>query len=402
MHPLRYRANARLTRLLACAVTGASVLLFGGCATASAAASPASPAAPTTTTTTAGALGFDATTQVVAQSGGTAYFLVYRTGGSTGAVTVNWATGGGTATAGTDYTSASGVISWADGDSAAKTISVPILDKTPSSDKETFHIDLTSPTGDATLGTYPEAVVSIKNSFTAPSTITSFNFTPWKLTLPINEYRTADATYTAWSISPSVINNKFADAYFYASGSTVVFYSPANGATTTPGSGSDHTRSELRELYTGSGADSNSDWSSSIGGTLTGSCTINSVAPNTDEATFAQIHGQTYVFVLLDWRVSTGNVELAVYSSNASGATKTNYVVKSGVTLGTALTYSLAYSGSTVTAVVNGSTKSVTVDSSWTGTPVYFKAGAYHSAPNTGNGATDATQVTYTALGISH
>jgi hypothetical protein len=394
--------NLRLLQAVSLLSSLAATSLFAGCADVNTAATGPSGITLDLQTDGAGSLTFDATTQVAAQSGGTAYFFVERTGGSTGAVSVSYATGGGTAVAGTDYTAESGSLSWADGDTSVKTIAVPILDRTPSSDKETFHIDLTAPTGGATLGTYPTAVVSIKNSFTAPSTVSGFNFSPWKLTLPINEYRNGDDTYVAWTIQPSDLTDEFGDAYFYASGTKVVFYDPANGATTTPGSGSDHTRSEMRELYRGTGHDSNSDWNSSIGGTLNGVCTVDSVAPSSQEATVAQIHGQTNVFVLLDYRTTTGNVELAIYNSNSSGATKTNYTVESGVALGQTLTYQLSYSGNTVTATVNGSTISETVDSSWTGTPVYFKAGAYHSAPNTGNGAADATQVSYSSLSITH
>lgn len=353
--------------------------------------------------TDAGTLSFNTTTQVVAQSGGTAFFAVERSGGSSGAVAVSYATSGGTAVAGTHYSTTAGTLSWTSGDTAVKTIAVPILDRTPSaSEKETFHIKLSSPTAGGILGAFPEAVVSIKNSFLAPSTVPGFDFTPWKLTLPINEYRNGDPAYVAWTIQPKDLVNGFADAFFFASGSSVVFVATANGATTTPGSGSDHTRSELRELYTGAGHDANSDWTGDIGGTLSGSCIVDSVAPSTTEGTFAQIHGQTNTFVLLDYRTTTGNVELAVYGANASGATKTNFVVKTGISLGSTINYTLTYKGDTVTAVVNGATKTVTVDSSWAGTPVYFKAGAYHSAPNTGNGASDATQVTYSSLSISH
>lgn len=391
-----------VTRLLkkSSYVAMVGVAMLAGCTGAPIAGTPS--AHTMTPDTGAGSLGFDARTQVVAQSGGTAYFFVERTDGSSGAVGVSYATGGGTAVAGVDYTSESGSLSWADGDTSVKTIAVPILDVTPSSDKETFHIDLTSPTGGASLGTNPTAVVSIKNSFTAPSTVAGFDFSSWKLTLPINEYRNQDDSYVAWTIQPSVLTNKFADAYFYANASSVVFVAQANGATTSPGSGSDHTRSELRELYTGTGHDSNDDWNSSIGGTLTGTCTVDAVAPNSNEGTFAQIHGQTYAFALLVYRTTNSTVELDVYNTNSSGSTKTDYTVLTGVALGATLNYSLSYSGTTLTAIVNGTTKNVTVDSSWTGTPVYFKAGAYHSAPNTGNGVSDATQVTYTSLNVSH
>jgi hypothetical protein len=53
---------------------------------------------------------------------------VRRTDGSTGPVTVDYATADGTAQAGVDYLPATGTLSWADGDTAPKTIMVPLLD----------------------------------------------------------------------------------------------------------------------------------------------------------------------------------------------------------------------------------------------------------------------------------
>lgn len=76
--------------------------------------------------------------------------LVERTGGSAGAVSVAYATADGTATAGSDYTAASGTLEWAAGDNDPKEITVPIL--AAATEDQTFTITLTSPVG-ATLKT---------------------------------------------------------------------------------------------------------------------------------------------------------------------------------------------------------------------------------------------------------
>ncbi len=52
---------------------------------------------------------------------------VSRTDGSTGPVTVDYATADGTAQAGVDYMPPTGTLSWEDGDTAPKTIMVPLL-----------------------------------------------------------------------------------------------------------------------------------------------------------------------------------------------------------------------------------------------------------------------------------
>ena len=65
---------------------------------------------------------------------------VERVSGTDGAVTVNYATANGTATAGADYTATSGTLSFADGQ-ASRTISVPVLEDTLVEGSETFYAD---------------------------------------------------------------------------------------------------------------------------------------------------------------------------------------------------------------------------------------------------------------------
>ena len=79
-------------------------------------------------------------------------FEVIRSGGSTGAVSVNYATVDGTAKAGTDYTAANGTLSWADGDmSSIKIITVPIIDRHLTSGSTSFQLVLSAPAGGAVL-----------------------------------------------------------------------------------------------------------------------------------------------------------------------------------------------------------------------------------------------------------
>src|SRR5262249_37564564 len=61
-------------------------------------------------------------------SSNSATITVTRNGGSLGAVGVHFATGGGTAVAGTDYTPVSVDVNFANGDTASKSINVPLMD----------------------------------------------------------------------------------------------------------------------------------------------------------------------------------------------------------------------------------------------------------------------------------
>lgn len=106
-------------------------------------------------------LKFNASTYSVNEDAGSVTISVSRTGGSNGAVTVNYATNNGSAVAGSDFTAVSGTLSWADGDSALKTFTVPILDDTTVESNESIVLLLSSPTGGAVLGTPSSAPVTI-------------------------------------------------------------------------------------------------------------------------------------------------------------------------------------------------------------------------------------------------
>ena len=56
---------------------------------------------------------------------------VNRTGGSSGAVSVSYATADGTAVASSDYSATSGTLQWADGDASSQSFAVPISNAVP-------------------------------------------------------------------------------------------------------------------------------------------------------------------------------------------------------------------------------------------------------------------------------
>ena len=109
---------------------------------------------------TACTLQFNAAAYSVGEAGPTATIIVTRTGGSDGAVSVDYATSNGTAEAGSDYTAASGTLNWGDGDTADKTFTVSITDDGTYEGDETVNLALSNPTG-ATLGAQSTAVLTI-------------------------------------------------------------------------------------------------------------------------------------------------------------------------------------------------------------------------------------------------
>ncbi|HXO19809.1 MAG TPA: Calx-beta domain-containing protein, partial [Thermoanaerobaculia bacterium] len=99
-----------------------------------------------------GTLRFSSPNYSLSEGGGSAVITVSRTGGSDGQVSVQYATADGTAKAPGDYTAASGTLTWADHDSANKTFSVHLVDDSLVEPNATIHLNLSSPTGGADLG----------------------------------------------------------------------------------------------------------------------------------------------------------------------------------------------------------------------------------------------------------
>ncbi len=209
-------------------------------------------------------------------------------------------------------------------------------------------------------------------------------------------------TGAAATVSTARLEAGYSSAYFYsAPDDAMVFYAPSNGATTTPGVGSDHARSELRELYDPDAGIT--EWSSQIGGTMNAVCQVDVTSVDSDEATIGQIHGLSSAFVLLQYDPVGLQVKLAIYPTPTSTSSQ-HTVIASNINLGDLITYQLQLSGSNLNVTVgsDGGTQSFAIDPSWSGLPVYFKAGAYSSAPNSGNPPGDATQVSFHQLSVSH
>ena len=127
-----------------------------------------------------GTVQFSAATYTVTEAGPTATITITRTGGSDGAITVNYATvTGGTATgaaacaAGVDYVNTSGTATFAAGVTTSQTFTIPICNDTVPESSETVNLALTAPTGGATLGTPNTAVLTITDDdvLTGPVTV---------------------------------------------------------------------------------------------------------------------------------------------------------------------------------------------------------------------------------------
>ncbi|MDH5392241.1 MAG: hypothetical protein OEY11_03540, partial [Gammaproteobacteria bacterium] len=134
-----------------------------------------------------GTLAFSSSSYSVAENGTTATITVSRSGGSDGAVAVNYASANGTATAGADYASASGTLNWANADSASKTFTVSITDDAIYEGNETISLSLNTETGGSTLGTSTANLTIVENE-SSPS--------GGSLTFSTTSYTTSEANST--------------------------------------------------------------------------------------------------------------------------------------------------------------------------------------------------------------
>ena len=112
-------------------------------------------------------LQFSVPTFTQSENGGSVTIAVTRTDG-VGTVMVEYASSGGTATAGSDYTPASGTLTFAEADTI-QTFTIAILDDAEYEGNETINLDLSNPTGGATLGTPSSAELTITDNENPPA-----------------------------------------------------------------------------------------------------------------------------------------------------------------------------------------------------------------------------------------
>src|SRR5207244_2729306 len=120
-----------------------------------------------------GKIQFSAASYSIAEEGSPSLQIhVMRVGGSEGSLSVNYATNGGTAVAGTDYIAACGTLHGAAGDVSDQTFDIPILDDGLNEDNKTIGLVLGGESPSGTLGDPASATVTIlepsKLSLNAP------------------------------------------------------------------------------------------------------------------------------------------------------------------------------------------------------------------------------------------
>ena len=115
----------------------------------------------------AGSVQFSVSSIAVIEDIGALTVTVLRTGGSTGNLTVEYATSDGSAKAGEDYTATSGSLNFAAGETS-KTFQIPIIDDSPTEADEFFNVTLRNPSTLESLGSPSAMIVTLQDRSITP------------------------------------------------------------------------------------------------------------------------------------------------------------------------------------------------------------------------------------------
>ncbi|MBO2011521.1 polysaccharide lyase family 7 protein [Hymenobacter negativus] len=246
------------------------------------------------------------------------------------------------------------------------------------------------------------------------------DLSPWKLTLPVDD--TGGTAGKAASVSSAKLVAGYSNpSYFHtiALGSTnhVEFWCPSNGATTSPGTGSDHPRTELLEA---------NGWRISRGGTLFARAQVLQYPPSTGDIIIGQIHGGAVTengvttsyasapFVML--HVRNGQMFIVVKGTTSGNTGTVQKTLFTNVALNQKIVYKLRTDGTRIyvaascanatpdpslTPTASGTVSwSVLVPTPWQGLPVRFAAGAY--VQDVSSSSTDGGRMAFSELTLTN
>src|SRR5271155_176664 len=97
----------------------------------------------------------------VTQGAQSVTLTVRRSGAATAAISVDYATHGGSALPGIDYTAVNGTLHWAENDSTPQTIVVLLATAAPYAGNKTFQVAMSKPSAAADIGGSGGATVTI-------------------------------------------------------------------------------------------------------------------------------------------------------------------------------------------------------------------------------------------------
>lgn len=230
----------------------------------------------------------------------------------------------------------------------------------------------------------------------------------WSLSVPVDS--DGGNLGSATTIKTSILDSTYTSSYLYTSSDNgVVFWCPTDGATTSPGQGSDHPRTELRETR---------NWTLSEKGKLQATLIVNRHPIDTPDVIIGQIHcSNTYSsvpFVML--HLNAGTIQAVIKQSLTAKVYHKQNII-SGISSTTKIYYSIYCNGNNIYFnVITTPSGGTSTTSTWqdpipaefnnSAVQVHFAAGDYvqEHTPNDGlfPNSTDGGRVTMYSLAITH
>jgi hypothetical protein len=281
-------------------------------------------------------------------------FTVNLSASPTQTVTVNYATANGTASAGSDYTAASGTLTFVPGEQS-KTIAILVSGDTAVEPDETFTVGLSGASG-ATIGTGSATGTIVNDDVVVPSISIS--------NTSVTEGNTANVTAT-FTVQLSAATTRTVTVNWATSAGTAtadVDYVSANGTVTFPAGTTTQTISvtvrpdtldENNETFT---VTLSNPGNGTIGtATATGTILDNDATPsiviNNVQTSEGNSGTKLLTFTLTLSAASGRNVSVNFTTANSSATATSDYVARSGTA-----SFALGSTTTTVAITINGDT----------------------------------------------
>lgn len=238
---------------------------------------------------------------------------------------------------------------------------------------------------------YSEAVVAKP---IAPI-VNAFNFSHWKLTLPVTTDHTFDGD--PLEISARQLNEGYSNQYFSRThDGHLMFWAPVTGVQT---DNTDYPRCELREML--EPGDPRKNWMAKGSHILTARCKVLQV-PSSLKVVIGQIHSESgKKKPLVKLQFFKGRIEALVKSSPTKG--QDIKLTWPDIKLNSSIDYQIHVQDEILSVTVNGVTQTQNIkdnDADWMKQTFYFKAGVYPQ-DNEGDGS-EGGRVSFSKLTVDH
>ena len=168
---------------------------------------------------------------MVGEQSGSAVLTVGRSGNTTAALTVNYATAPGTAASPADFAAQTGTIAWAAGDTGDKTIRIPVVADEANEGTETFTVTLSNPSAGIIAGGATATVAIADPGVRDPAFATKFINNPVNRVLPLPDGSVLVAGYFTSVRDAASVDHAFGRiARLKADGALDLGFNPGRGA----------------------------------------------------------------------------------------------------------------------------------------------------------------------------